>query len=200
MLVIGLTGGIGSGKTTVANEFANLGITLVDADILAREVVEPGTPALAEIAKRFGGDILDSSGSLKRSELRQIVFANQEHKLWLEQLLHPLIRELMGLRIQEAPSAYCILVSPLLLETDQSEMVDRVLVVDVSPEIQLERTLLRDNSNAETIKAIIASQMNRETRLAKGDDVISNNGSAAELKDKVLALHSLYLEMSRKKQ
>lgn len=200
MLVIGLTGGIGSGKTTVANEFANLGITLVDADILAREVVEPGTPALAEIAKRFGGDILDNSGSLKRSELRQIVFANQEHKLWLEQLLHPLIRELMRLRIKEAPSAYCILVSPLLLETDQSEMVDRVLVVDVSPETQLERTLLRDNSNAETIKAIIASQMNRETRLAKGDDVISNNGSAAELKDKVLALHSLYLEMSRKNQ
>lgn len=200
MLVIGLTGGIGSGKTTVANEFANLGITLVDADILAREVVEPDTPALAEIAKRFGGDILDNSGSLKRSELRQIVFANQEHKLWLEQLLHPLIRELMRLRIKEAPSAYCILVSPLLLETDQSEMVDRVLVVDVSPETQLERTLLRDNSKAETIKAIIASQMNRETRLAKGDDVISNNGSAAELKDKVLALHSLYLEMSRKNQ
>jgi len=197
MLVIGLTGGIGSGKTTVANEFAKLGITLVDADLLAREVVEPGSSALVAIAERFGSDILDSNGALKRTELRHIVFANKDHKLWLEQLLHPLIRELMLSRIQSANSPYCLLVSPLLLETDQSKLVQRVLVVDVSPETQVKRTLKRDNSNAETIKAIMAAQIDRESRLNKAQDVINNDGGIDELKSKVLALHHQYLELSR---
>jgi len=197
MLVIGLTGGIGSGKTTVANEFAKLGIILVDADLLAREVVEPGSSALVAIAERFGSDILDSNGALKRTELRHIVFANKDHKLWLEQLLHPLIRELMLSRIQSANSPYCLLVSPLLLETDQSTLVQRVLVVDVSPETQVERTLKRDNSNAETIKAIMAAQIDRESRLNKAQDVINNDGGIDELKSKVLALHHQYLELSR---
>ena len=197
MLVIGLTGGIGSGKTTVANEFAKLGITLVDADLLAREVVEPGSSALVAIAERFGSDILDSNGALKRTELRHIVFANKDHKLWLEQLLHPLIRELMLSRIQSANSPYCLLVSPLLLETGQSTLVQRVLVVDVSPETQVERTLKRDNSNAETIKAIMAAQIDRESRLNKAQDVINNDGGIDELKSKVLALHHQYLELSR---
>ena len=197
MLVIGLTGGIGSGKTTVANEFAKLGITLVDADLLAREVVEPGSSALVAIAERFGSDILDSNGALKRTELRHIVFANKDHKLWLEQLLHPLIRELMLSRIQSANSPYCLLVSPLLLETGQSTLVQRVLVVDVSPETQVKRTLKRDNSNAETIKAIMAAQIDRESRLNKAQDVINNDGGIDELKSKVLALHHQYLELSR---
>jgi dephospho-CoA kinase len=197
MLVIGLTGGIGSGKTAVADEFAELGIILIDADLLAREVVEPGSKALAEIAQRFGADIIDKHGSLKRSELRQIVFANQEHKRWLEHLLHPLIRELMLRRIAAAHSPYCILVSPLLLETDQSALVQRVLVVDVSPETQLQRTLQRDNSNPETIKAIIAAQISRSDRLNKADDILTNEGTLHELKDKVLALHTQYLELSR---
>ncbi len=200
MLVIGLTGGIGSGKTTVADEFAKLGVTLVDADLIAREVVEPGAPALDSITARFGADILDENGALNRAALRQIVFAKQEHKLWLEQLLHPLIRELIDSRITQATSPYCILVSPLLLETDQVKLVQRILVVDVSEKIQLDRTLARDRSNVETIKAIIASQLNREARLAKADDVIVNEGSMEELKDKVGALHSLYLDMSRKHQ
>ncbi len=196
MLVIGLTGGIGSGKTTVADEFAKLGVTLIDADLLSREVVEPGTPALAAIAQRFGPTILADNGFLNRAELRQIVFANQDHKIWLEQLLHPLIRELMLARIQSADSPYCILVSPLLLETDQSALVQRVLVVDVSAETQLSRTLQRDSSSAETIKAIMAAQISREARLAKADDVISNDGSMDSLKTKVLTLHNQYLELS----
>ncbi|MFT4863055.1 MAG: dephospho-CoA kinase [Pseudohongiellaceae bacterium] len=198
MLVIGLTGGIGSGKTTVAEEFANLGASLIDADLLAREVVEPETPALAAIAQRFGPAILDSNGFLNRSELRQIVFANQDHKVWLEQLLHPLIRQLMLSRIQSADSPYCILVSPLLLETDQSALVQRVLVVDVAPQTQLQRTLQRDSSSVETIKAIMAAQISREARLEKADDVITNDGSTDELKAKILSLHYKYLELSGK--
>lgn len=196
MLVIGLTGGIGSGKTTVANEFAKLGVTLIDADLLAREVVEPGTPALAKIAIKFGADILENDGNLNRAKLRQIVFANQEYKLWLEQLLHPLIRELMLARIESATSPYCILVSPLLLETDQSALVQRVLVIDVSPQTQLSRTLQRDNSDPETIKAIMAAQISRDIRLDQADDVITNDGSTDELNSKILDLHSQYLELS----
>jgi dephospho-CoA kinase len=198
MLVIGLTGGIGSGKTAVADEFANLGITLVDADLLAREVVEPGSEALAAIAERFGAPILGEDGCLNRAKLRQIVFASQEQKRWLELLLHPLIRELMLLRLASAQSPYCILVSPLLLDTDQWALVQRILVVDVCPETQLQRTLQRDNSDAATIKAIMAAQIDREDRLKKADDVLSNEGSIHELKAKVLALHSKYLELSRK--
>jgi dephospho-CoA kinase len=198
MLVIGLTGGIGSGKTTVADEFGKLGVTLIDADVIAREVVEPGTSALQAIAERFGPDILDINGALNRAALRKIVFDHQDQKLWLEQLLHPLIRELIRSRIEQATSPYCILVSPLLLETDQAQLVQRLLVVDVSPQIQLERTLARDSSSTKTIKAIIAAQMNRDARLEKADDVILNEGSVAELKHKVAALHSLYLDMSRK--
>ncbi len=198
MLVVGLTGGIGSGKTTVADHFAKLGITLVDADLLAREVVDIGSPALAAIIERFGPDIVDTDGTLKRSTLRQIVFAKPAEKQWLEQLLHPLIRELIQQRIQSASSPYCILVSPLLLETDQSALVDRILVVDVLPETQLARTMLRDNSQEETIRAIMASQIQRDDRLKRADDVISNDGSADEIAEKVLALHENYLQLTNR--
>lgn len=198
MYVVGLTGGIGSGKTTVANRFAELGICLVDADLLAREVVEPTTPALAAITEHFGQEILTKTGQLDRAKLRSIVFADDSEKDWLEQLLHPAIRELMLSRIEASQSPYTILVSPLLLETDQHNLVDRVLVVDIPADIQLDRTLLRDGSNKQTIESIIKSQIDRESRLARADDVISNVGTPDSLQPKILALHEQYMRFSEK--
>lgn len=196
MYVIGLTGGIGSGKTTVADGFAELGITLVDADLLAREVVEPGTPALKAIAEKFGNTILNTDGSLNRPKLRELIFANETEKQWLEALLHPLIRNLMLDRLNSARSPYAILVSPLLLETDQKKLVNRVLVIDIPTEVQLHRTVQRDGSNEETIKSIINSQMNRETRLSFADDIIVNDQTTEELTPKILDLHQHYLQLS----
>lgn len=191
--VIGLTGGIGSGKTTVANEFANLGVDLVDADLLSREVVESGSPALLEISKHFGAQILDDSKNLNRQELRKIVFEKKEEKVWLENLLHPLIRDLMLSRLASANSPYVMLVSPLLLETDQHQLVERILVIDVSVETQLQRTLQRDQSNIDTIRAIIASQIDRDSRLKLADDVLNNEEPMATVQQKVLELHNKYL-------
>lgn len=198
MYVVGLTGGIGSGKTTVANQFAELGITLVDADLLAREVVEPETTALAAIADHFGQSILTQDGQLDRAKLRQLVFADPSEKDWLESLLHPAIRELMLARIEASQSPYTILVSPLLLETDQHRLVDRVLVVDVPVATQLERTLLRDNSNKKTIESIINSQIDRRSRLARADDVISNLDVPDTLRPLVLSLDEKYKRLSEK--
>lgn len=197
MYVVGLTGGIGSGKTTVANHFLDLGIEIVDADLLAREVVLPGSKALASIADHFGQEILDSQGELRRGDLRNRVFADDSEKRWLEDLLHPLIRELMVSRIEGSKSPYCLLVSPLLLETAQSQLVNRILVVDISEESQLKRTLARDGGDGNTIKAIIQSQCSREQRLAAADDVIDNELPAATLPGRVLELHRQYLELAK---
>jgi dephospho-CoA kinase len=197
MLVIGLTGGIGSGKSTVGKLFAELGVELVDADQLAREVVEPGTPALRKIAAHFGENLLLSNGSLDRAALREIVFANPEQRRWLEQLLHPPIGQLLKTRLAACQSAYCILESPLLLETSQVELVDRVLVVDVSETTQLNRALKRDGSDQETIKGIIAAQMPRRQRLAKADEILDNEGSPDELRPQVEKLHKIYLTLAQ---
>lgn len=197
MFIVGLTGGIGSGKSTVTECFEQLGIGVVDADILAREVVEPGTPSLAAIAQKFGNDILDDRGGLNRAKLREIVFADSSKKSWLEELLHPAIRDLMLSRLQASPSPYTLLVSPLLLETDQHKLVNRILVVDVSEETQLERTLKRDGSNEATIKSIINSQIGRAERLNAADDIFSNDQATDTLAARVLPLHNKYLELSR---
>ncbi|CAE7733928.1 MAG: dephospho-CoA kinase [Gammaproteobacteria bacterium] len=196
MFVVGLTGGIGSGKTTVANLFADLGVDLVDADELSRVAVEPGTDALAAIAEKFGKEILTPQGSLARSELRKIVFADAEKRQWLEELLHPIIGELIVKRIAQCRSPYCLLVSPLLLETSQSRLVDRILVIDLSESSQLERTMQRDGSDRETIEAIIASQMKREQRLLAADDVLDNESDRDSLAQRVASLHQKYLELS----
>lgn len=193
--IVGLTGGIGSGKSAAADCFRELGIELVDTDILAREVVEPGTTALDAIASRFGGSILKPDASLDRAQLRERIFADPEAKEWLEALLHPLINQLIIDRLAACDSPYCLLVSPLLLETRQSELADRVLVIDVSREIQLARTLLRDGSSEQTVEAIIASQIGRKERLARADDVIRNEGDLKELQAAVKAQHLLYLAM-----
>lgn len=197
MLVIGLTGGIGSGKTTVTNKFEALGIDVVDADKLSREVVEPGMPALSAIAEHFGTDLLNSSGELERKRLREIIFNDPQEKDWLESLLHPLIADLMTRKIENCASQYCVLVSPLLLETDQRRLVDRILVVDISEQSQLERTLIRDKGNADTIKSIIASQISREARLESADDILNNEQDIELLEQAVHRLHEKYLALAR---
>jgi dephospho-CoA kinase len=196
MFIVGLTGGIGSGKSTVTECFEQLGIFVVDADILAREVVEPGTASLASIAQKFGNSILEEHGGLNRAMLREIVFADSTKKSWLEKLLHPAIRDLMLSRLQASPSPYTLLVSPLLLETDQHKLVNRILVVDVPVKTQLERTGKRDGSDEATIKSIINSQIGRAERLSAADDVISNDQSTDTLPARVLPLHKKYLELS----
>ncbi|MDP7403449.1 MAG: dephospho-CoA kinase [Gammaproteobacteria bacterium] len=200
MFVVGLTGGIGSGKSTVAGMFAALEIDLIDADVAAREVVAPGTTALAEIVEHFGPDILMADGSLDRRGLRRIIFHQKQEKHWLETLLHPLIRRWLTQQISDRRSAYCLLISPLLLETGQAEMVDRILVVDVSVETQIARTLARDGGEESTVRAIIAAQIERNQRLEHGDDIIDNDLPLQTLRQRVETLHQQYLTMAKAKR
>ncbi|WP_097460133.1 dephospho-CoA kinase [Mangrovitalea sediminis] len=194
--VVGLTGGIGSGKSTVAAYFRQHGVVTVDADDVAREVVEPGSPALEAIARHFGPQVIQENGSLDRAALRAIVFATEEKRQWLEQLLHPLIRQRTEQQLQAATSPYVILVSPLLLETDQQQLVDRILVIDVSTDTQLNRTMSRDNNNREQVERIMAAQMPREARRAQADDIIDNEVTPDALARAVEQLHQRYLELA----
>lgn len=196
MLTVGLTGGIASGKSTVAAHFAELGIRVVNADTVAREVVEPGTDALASIAEYFGEDFIDAHGELLRGKLRERVFNQASDREWLEGLLHPLIAEQIQLQLHNAQSPYSILESPLLLETNQQSLVDRILVVDVQPQTQLTRALSRDGSKEETIKAIIAAQIPRTERLKLADDIIDNDTAGLDLRTEVATLHARYLELA----
>ena len=200
MFVVGLTGGIGSGKSTVAEMFTALEIDLVDADVAAREVVAPGTPGLAEIVEHFGPDILMADGSLDRRGLRRVIFHQEQEKHWLETLLHPMIRMWLTQQISNRRSAYCLLVSPLLLETGQAELVDRILVVDVSVETQIARTLARDGGEERTVRAIIAAQIERSQRLEHGDDIIDNELPVHPLRQRVKTLHQQYLAMAKAKR
>jgi dephospho-CoA kinase len=194
--IVGLTGGIGSGKTAVSDCFAALGITVVDADVCARIVVEPGRPALQSIVEHFGSVVLNSDGSLDRAQLRQIIFADETARKWLETLLHPLIFDEMWSQLQSAESPYAILASPLLVEAGQSILCQRVLVVDVSEDIQLQRAVARDANSEEQIKAIMASQTSREARLQKADDIIINDKDFAHLDEQVQTLHRRYLQLA----
>ncbi len=196
MFVLGLTGGIGSGKSAVAACFKKYGIKVVDADIAARKVVEPGMPALQTIAEHFGEQVLQADGTLDRAVLRSIVFNNEQQRQWLEQLLHPAIGEWIATELTSATSAYAILESPLLLETEQRKSTHRTLVVDVSKELQIERATARDDNSREQIEAIIAAQLPREERLARADDIIDNSGSLADLESAVKTLHQQYLKIA----
>lgn len=191
MNVVGLTGGIGSGKSTVVRMFGDLGVHWVDADDVAREVVEPGTPALASIAEHFGQDILQANGALDRARLREIVFREPAEREWLEALLHPVIRKelIRQLHPEQYPLPYVLLVSPLLLETDQHELVDQVLVVDVPVETQIDRTMARDDNPRDQVERIIAAQMPRDKRLERADHVIDNNRPKDEVARQVRTLH-----------
>ncbi|KKM02791.1 hypothetical protein LCGC14_1780890 [marine sediment metagenome] len=194
--VIGLTGGIGSGKSTVARQFATLGVHWVDADDVARGVVAPGMPALALIGEHFGQDILNNDGALNRARLRQIVFEQPEQRAWLESLLHPIIREELVRQLHplDYTLPYVLLVSPLLLETDQHQLAERVLVVDVPVEMQIARTVARDTNSREQVERIIAAQMPREQRVAKAYAVIDNNQPQSKVAAKVHALHKTLME------
>ena len=194
--VVGLTGGIGSGKTTVANLFAAEGITLVDADIVAREVVAPGSKGLEAIVNHFGAEILTPEGELDRAKLRQRIFSHPEEREWLNQLLHPMIRQEMLAQVEKATSAYVIMVVPLLFENGLDRLVNRTLVVDISPELQINRTVKRDNVDAYQVNNIISSQCSRSEKLARADDIIDNQGEISTLKREVLALHQRFLQLS----
>ena len=196
-LIIGLTGGIGSGKSEASKRFAERGVLVVDADVVAREVVEPGKPALMQIAAHFGTDILDATGSLQRGKLREIIFSNSTEKQWLESLLHPIINAEIRRQLAGATSPYSILASPLLLETRQFELVDRILVIDASEQQQLERASKRDKNNEGQIKAIMETQLSRQERCARATDIIQNHGSIDEIDEQVEKLHQLYLELAQ---
>lgn len=196
-LRLGLTGGIGSGKSAAADCFAALGVPLVDADVVARDVVAPGEPALARIVEHFGPDVLTAEGTLNRAALRQIIFTAAAEKQWLESLLHPLIRERIQrqlARAQDAGPPYVLLVSPLLFETGQDQLVDAVIVVDVDEALQLERASRRDHADRAQIRRIIDSQMARDERVARADYRLDNSGDLAALKAQVNKLHRQLLE------
>lgn len=197
--LVGLTGGIGSGKSTVAQLFAEYGIVVVDADQVARAVVAPGEPALAEIVRHFGNDILNADGELNRALLRQRIFSDDADKHWLNALLHPLIRARMQQQLTAASSPYAILMAPLLLENQLDQRVDQVLVVDISEQLQISRTMARDQNDPALVQAIMASQCSRQQRLSKASQIVDNHGSPADLPAQVAALHQLYLQLAKEK-
>ena len=193
--ILGLTGGIGSGKSAVAQHFIDLGIHLVDADHAARWVVEPGRPALAKIVEHFGPRVLQADGSLDRTALRQLVFQDEAQRRWLEGLLHPLIFQEIAQYLARAESPYSILVSPLLVESGQHRITQRVLVVDAPEQLQLQRSMARDNSSEEQIRAILKAQTSREERLRHAHDVLTNDKDLTWLKGEVERLHQFYLTL-----
>jgi len=195
-LVVGLTGGIGSGKTTVANGFSALGIPVIDADRIARELVEPGQAALDEIIAVFGSGCLTADGHLDRHSMRETVFQDEAQRQRLEAILHPEIRQQIRSLIARIRAPYCIVVIPLLLETGQQDLVQRILVVDTLEEKQVSRVAARDNLSHNVISAIMNSQLDRNTRLAAADDVIINDNGLESLPGKIEALHTRYLEIS----
>jgi len=194
-LRIGLTGGIGSGKSTVAGMFEALGVPVIDADALGRELVAPGQPALAEVASAFGPEILTGDGHLDRRRLRELIFSDQAARRNLERILHPRIRDAMAARVRTLNAPYCLLSIPLLLETGQTEDVDRILVVDAPEALQIERTRHRDHTSTEQTQRILSRQVGRQERLAAADDVIVNDADLDRLSEQVHRLHRVYLAL-----
>lgn len=194
--IVGLTGGIGSGKTAASDWFQAQGVAIVDADVVAREVVEPGTVALASIAEHFGAGVLQPDGKLDRAVLRRIVFDATDERRWLEQLLHPLIAGEIARQLAAADSPYAMLVSPLLFETGQKNFVARTLLIDVPEELQLARTAARDKVDEAQVKSIMAAQMPRDERRRRADDIVLNDAGLAELHAQLEPLHESYLRMA----
>lgn len=194
--VIGLTGGIGSGKTTVANLFAKHGITLVDADLLARQVVEPNSQGWQAILHRWGESVLQSDKQLDRAKLRHKIFSDPSEKHWLEQTLHPLIRQAAIEQMAQSTSPYTLWIVPLMVESGWDDLCDRLLVVDVSEETQIARSSARDGNSPEQIKRILAQQASRQTRNAKADDILHNEGDPNDLENEVAKLHQFYLALA----
>lgn len=199
-LKVGLTGGIGSGKSAAADMFAELGVPVVDADLIAREVVEPGEPALEQIAQHFGKSVIQSGGGLNRRALRERVFADPSEREWLEQLLHPLINERIRDRLDAFDTPYVMLVSPLLIESGQARLVDPVIVVDVDEQTQVERTIARDEVTIDQAKRIIASQCSRVERTQRAEYLLDNGGSLEQLREQVEYLHRQLIKLANRKQ
>lgn len=193
---VGLTGGIGSGKSTAAEIFSELGVPLIDADIIARELVEPGQAALKEIIAAFGREVLDAEENLDRTRLRNLVFSSKEHKLRLEAILHPRILQELSCRAARLTTPYCILVIPLLIETGQKNLVNRILVIDTSEEVQRRRLKTRDGFSDAEIDAALRAQSTRAARLAAADDIIENNTDLATLRHQVKHYHRKYLGLA----
>ncbi|MBL8260511.1 MAG: dephospho-CoA kinase [Candidatus Competibacteraceae bacterium] len=196
MLVIGLTGGIGSGKTAVSDRFALLGVPIIDTDHISRELVEPGQPALAEIVEAFGPECLDERGRLRRDHLRERVFADPKGRQQLEAILHPRVRAAMRARIARLTAPYCLAVIPLLVETGMTDSVDRILVVDAPPAEQIRRVMARDGASEQQARRILAAQARRDERLAHADDVLENTGDLEALDDRIAVLHERYLALA----
>ncbi len=194
-LRIGLTGGIGCGKTTVCNLFEELGINVIDADIVAREIVMPDEICHQEIITAFGKDILSENREIDRKKLRDIVFSHPEKLLQLEKITHPRIISNMRTKVSQSTSLYCILCIPLLFEKKLQEEIDRVLVVDLAIDVQKQRVAARDGINIDQVEAIMSHQLERKQRLSLADDVITNNGSVADLRPQVIALHKKFLSL-----
>ncbi|KKL63883.1 hypothetical protein LCGC14_2170670, partial [marine sediment metagenome] len=192
--VLGLTGGIGCGKTAVSNMFEELGITIVDADIIAREVVLPNSKGLKAITQHFGEDILLPDGTLNRAELRAKIFTNNNDKEWLNALLHPLIRIKILTDLNNATSPYVVLVAPLLFENDLDKYCDHTLLIDVPISVQIARTAKRDNTSIEQVKSIIASQISRADKQQKADDILNNDRSLNLVHIELVDLHKKYLQ------
>ncbi|WP_439105680.1 dephospho-CoA kinase [Congregibacter sp.] len=195
-LRVGITGGIGSGKSAVTERLITLGINVVDADVVAREVVAVGSPALKKIVEHYGSDILQDDGTLDRAALRRVVFADPDERLWLEALTHPLIGESIARQLATASSPYAVLSSPLLLEGSQRDFVQHVVVVDVPEEVQIDRTTTRDSNSEELVRSIMAAQMCRKDRLAAADTVIDNSGPLDALDSQVALLHEKLLSLA----
>jgi dephospho-CoA kinase len=196
-LRIGLTGGIASGKSTVTQRFAELGVPVIDADVASRRVVEPGTPGLARVVERFGADVL-ADGQLDRRALRNLIFKDSSLRQALDAILHPLIRAEMEREAAQAQAPYVVMAIPLLVEGGSSaKRVDRVLVVDADETLQIQRLQARDGSSEQQARAILASQASRAARLAAADDVLLNTGTVAELRQAVDRLHEQYLQLAQ---
>lgn len=197
-MIVGLTGGIGSGKSAAANFFQNEGITVIDADELSREVIEQDTPGFEKIVDCFGPAIIDSDGSINRAFLRQEVFDDEKKKKLLESIIHPLVRDLMIEKIAASQSPYSIIMVPLIFETNSMNNYNRILVIDCDPIVQLERAMLRDKNSKIQIQKIIDSQCSREERISIANDIIPNNDSLENLKIRSIAMHKFYLGLSKK--
>jgi dephospho-CoA kinase len=196
VLRIGLTGGIASGKTTVANMFADCGASIIDTDVIARDLVRPGTSSLAEIRRQFGDGVISGDGSLNRAALRKIVFDDEASRIDLENILHPRIREVVMRSSALVDGPYQIIVVPLLIESPLRDFVDRIVVVDCDAEIQLKRLLSRDSETPEQAKRIIAAQSSRQSRIDIADDIITNDGRIDDTRKQVEALHRYYLKLA----
>ena len=197
--VVGLTGGIASGKTTVANLFHDqFNIDIIDADVVAREVVEKGSAGLASIAHHFGQDILEQNGQLNRAKLRERIFSHPDEKKWLDSLMHPLIRDKMQQDLSKVTTPYALLVVPLLIENQLQFMADRILVVDVSLDTQIKRTMKRDNVPKVQVESILSTQASREQRIEFADDIILNDDDNHKLLPQITKLHNLYIDNAAK--